>query len=101
MTPDELQRLLADIEADRVEPVPYARRRRPVALVLAVSLGVGAVCALAGAAVLVLAFHRQVDGAQPYVSGAIIGAGTFLAAGGVQPRSARRRRHGTARPVTR
>jgi len=84
--------MLDDAQANRLEPVTYTRRRRrPIVLVIALTLAAGVIAGAAGAAVHVLLAGGQFFDPQSWISGVIIGAGACL--GVAQPwREARRAR---------
>ena len=92
MTPEEVQRLLADAESGRLRPVRYTKARRPpIVLVIAVLLAGGVVAGAAGAALHVLLGGGRFLDPQPWITGAIIGAGSCFATGIAQPWGERRR----------
>ena len=94
MTPEEAQRLLSDAESGRLQPVRYTKARRPtIVLVVAVLLAGGVVAGAAGAGLHVLLGSGRFLDPQPWITGAIIGAGSCFAVGVAQPSGERRRSH--------
>jgi hypothetical protein len=61
-------------------------------VVVGLVVGAAVVCAAVGVGLHVLVFHGSAADPQPYVSGAVIGAGSCIAVGIAQPWGERRRR---------
>ena len=61
-------------------------------VVAALVIGTAVLCAAIGVGLHVLVFHGSAADPQPYITGAITGAGACIAVGIVQPWGAHRRR---------